>query len=239
MRYILKIPNPCEQDWAKMTPTEKGMFCNTCKKEVFDLTNFSNYQLAKRLDTNKNICGRFKKTQIDKELNSSKNINVSRFGIILGLSSFISISQPIYSQNKKERIEIKDKQEELSTTSVSKESFSDKIVIRGNITDSNKYPLPGVTIILKGKSIGTQTNLDGNFSLEIPIEYLENKSKLVLTYLGFEPKEISINKKTELINTELTESEDILMGEVIIIKRQNIFRRIGNIFRKKEKKNHN
>lgn len=233
MKYILKIPKPCGEDWNKMNPTAKGMFCDSCKKEILDFTNFSNYQLSKKLDNKENICGRFKSSQINKELNSLKNIDISRFGILLGITSFISITQPIQSQNKNPKIEVKENNKKKSFDSIPKQQVLDTIIIKGNIIDHNKYPLPGVSILLKDRYIGTETDFHGNFSLKIPIEYLENKAVLVLTYLGFEPKEICINKETKILNVELTESDELLMGEVIIIKKQNIFRRIGNIFRRK------
>ena len=33
MKYKLKIPNPCDEKWNEMTPTEKGVFCSKCNKE--------------------------------------------------------------------------------------------------------------------------------------------------------------------------------------------------------------
>jgi len=231
----LKIPEPCAENWKKMTPTERGMFCDSCKKEIFDFTNYSNYQLSKKLDANENICGRFKTTQIDTELNSSNNFSFSRLGLLLGITSIISATQPIHSQNEKPKIEFKDKKTQLLTDTINKKSVLDTIVITGNIIDSDKYALPGAHVLLKGNHTWTETDFDGNFKLKIPTEFSKNKMVLIVSYLGFESKEIIVDRKTKILNIELKES-DLLMGEVIIIKKQNIFRRIGNIFRKKENK---
>ena len=70
MKYILKVPEPCHEDWSQMTPTEKGKFCGNCKREVVDFTNHSNYEIVRKLDRRESICGRLKETQLNKELSS-------------------------------------------------------------------------------------------------------------------------------------------------------------------------
>ncbi|PJJ58862.1 hypothetical protein [Hymenobacter chitinivorans] len=37
-RIYFAIPEPCHQDWAQMTPTERGRFCQACRKEVLDFS---------------------------------------------------------------------------------------------------------------------------------------------------------------------------------------------------------
>jgi len=59
---------------------------------------------------------------------------------------------------------------------------------------------------------------------------------LIVSYLGFETQEIKLNENTEFIKVKMIEDK-VFLGEVVIIKKQNIFRRIGNLFRKKEKIN--
>ena len=45
--FKINIPEPCHEDWAQMTSTEKGKFCDSCAKEVIDFTNKSDEQLYK------------------------------------------------------------------------------------------------------------------------------------------------------------------------------------------------
>lgn len=59
-----------------------------------------------------------------------------------------------------------------------------KRTITGNVTDGfTGEPLIGVSIMLKGSSDGTTTDLDGNFSLSIPV-----KAQLEFSYIGYKNK---------------------------------------------------
>ena len=39
MKTKINIPVPCTEDWNKMTPTDKGAYCDKCAFEVIDFTN--------------------------------------------------------------------------------------------------------------------------------------------------------------------------------------------------------
>ena len=97
--------------------------------------------------------------------------------------------------------------------------------------------MPGVSIHFKKLLYKTETDYDGNFSINIHKKDFKKEPIMLASYLGFEREEIKINEKTEFIKVKMIEDE-VLLGEVVIIKKQNIFRRIGNLFRKKEKKNY-
>lgn len=63
--------------------------------------------------------------------------------------------------------------------------------ISGKVTDSTGNPLIGVTITVKGTSMGTVTDANGNFSLEVP----EN-AILQISYIGYTTKEVTVDGKT-------------------------------------------
>lgn len=66
------------------------------------------------------------------------------------------------------------------------------ITVTGTIRDSSDVPLPGVTILLESnKSIGTTTDINGKFVLDVP----EN-STLLLSLTGFTPQKIAVGNKT-------------------------------------------
>jgi TonB-linked SusC/RagA family outer membrane protein len=69
------------------------------------------------------------------------------------------------------------------------------LTVKGKVSDENGKPLADATIALKGSSIGTSTDVEGKFSINIP----DNSSKiLVFSYVGRENKEIKISSVTLL-----------------------------------------
>jgi hypothetical protein len=66
MKYRITIPEPCHEDWGKMTPTEKGRFCAVCQKNLVDFTTYSTRQLFAEVSAGKNICGRFREDQLNR-----------------------------------------------------------------------------------------------------------------------------------------------------------------------------
>ncbi|HWK06354.1 MAG TPA: TonB-dependent receptor [Puia sp.] len=58
------------------------------------------------------------------------------------------------------------------------------------VSDSTGQPLSGVSVKLKGTSVGTYTDVNGNFSLQAP----DGKGVLVISSVGYEPQEIRVSK---------------------------------------------
>ena len=56
------------------------------------------------------------------------------------------------------------------------------ILFKGKVVDEKRLPLPGVTVLLAGTSIGTVTDANGKFRLEIP---KQNKSELIFSFVGY------------------------------------------------------
>tara|TARA_R110002111_G_scaffold42337_3_gene77944 strand:- start:15820 stop:16743 length:924 start_codon:yes stop_codon:yes gene_type:complete len=65
--FSISIPKPCHEDWSKMSPNEKGRFCQSCSKSVIDFTEMPQQSIEEYLNNNgdKRICGRFKVSQLD------------------------------------------------------------------------------------------------------------------------------------------------------------------------------
>ena len=87
--------------------------------------------------------------------------------------------------------------------------FAQQRTITGTVTDETGATLPGVTVLLKGTTIGTITDLQGNYSLSV------GDGTLVFSYMGFETQEIPIGTQTS-INVRLLEDRKLL-EEVVVI----------------------
>ena len=88
---------------------------------------------------------------------------------------------------------------------------SPDIQITGKVTGSANEPLPGVSVALKGTSIGTTTDAAGNFTISVPDE----SAVLVFTYVGFTSQEQPVGSRTT-INVTLTTSTSELNAVVVV-----------------------
>ena len=84
--------------------------------------------------------------------------------------------------------------------------------ISGKITDPEGLPVNGATINLKGTKSFTATDVQGMFSITIPAN---TSNVLVLSYVGYENKEIDIKNGT-VFNIQLKEVEAVLKDVVVV-----------------------
>ena len=78
------------------------------------------------------------------------------------------------------------------------------------ISGDDGEPLPGVSVLVKGTTRGTSTDLDGRYSLE----NLGNDAVLIFSFIGFERQEIRVNNQNEINVTLNLDSKTL--GEVIV-----------------------
>ncbi len=83
--------------------------------------------------------------------------------------------------------------------------------ITGKVTDTRGLPVPGVSIIVKGTTIGTVTNGNGEFSLSIPL----NAEILQFSFVGMKTQEVAIESRTTF--TVVLEEDFVGIEEVVAI----------------------
>ncbi|WP_303315148.1 carboxypeptidase-like regulatory domain-containing protein [Flavivirga abyssicola] len=221
MRNVIKIdiPKPCHENWNKMTPEEKGRHCKVCQKTVFDFTSQTDEYIVKTFTENSNVCGRFKSTQLKrdlvysrKETNNYLSFLASGLFAILGFSSEYSYSQ---GRPKIVQLDTLQKDIQVNQNTINREKGNE---IKGTIIDKSKTPLPDAVILIKGTTIGTVSDFDGNFSIKA-----KTGDILQVSYLGYKPKEIEINKKMPRVI--LLELEEVITGEIMTVV---VGRAVGN-----------
>jgi len=68
------------------------------------------------------------------------------------------------------------------------------IKVAGKITDAaDGLPLAGVTILEKGSTNGTMTDVNGTYSINVP-----SGATLLVSYVGYLPQEIPVNNRTTI-----------------------------------------
>ena len=92
--------------------------------------------------------------------------------------------------------------------------------ITGVVTDEKKMPLPGVTVVVKGVTLGTATDMNGRFSLLLPT--IKDVS-LLFSFIGMETTEVKYTGQ-DTINVVMKEEQSEL-SEVVVTGYQTIDRR--------------
>ncbi|MBG0782615.1 MAG: TonB-dependent receptor [Bacteroidales bacterium] len=92
-------------------------------------------------------------------------------------------------------------------------SMAQTRTISGTITDTNNESLPGVNIIIKGTTIGTTSDFDGVYALEIPSNQVN--PVLVFRYIGFLTQEVVIGDQT--IIDVVMPSDVQLLDELVVV----------------------
>lgn len=91
----LTIPTPCHENWNRMSPAEQGRFCAVCSKTVKDFTAVPDEEILDEFSKNaENVCGRFKTSQLDRDLQFSFiNTLFAKFavGFILTAGGFTAV----------------------------------------------------------------------------------------------------------------------------------------------------
>lgn len=99
--------------------------------------------------------------------------------------------------------------------------------ISGIVTDKNSEPLPGVTIVIEGTTIGTVTDAEGKFTIAA-----ENGQVLQFSFVGMQNKEVTVTDDSDV---KVTLIEDMIgIGEVVAIgygskKKESLTSAISNI----------
>ncbi|MDR2147287.1 MAG: SusC/RagA family TonB-linked outer membrane protein [Tannerella sp.] len=90
-------------------------------------------------------------------------------------------------------------------------AYAQQITVTGTVLDTNREPIPGASIAVKGTQQGTLADADGKFSVKVPDE----NAVLQISFLGFETQEITVGTR-RVIDVTLTESASAL-DEVVVV----------------------
>lgn len=203
----ITVDTPCHEDWSKMTPTEKGRHCQVCTKEVIDFTTYSDEQLYKTATSNSNICGRFLKGQLDRDIQIPRKKGNSwiQYAASLLIPATILSTQEIKAQGttpttvqtdstytnlgissllRQAQHDISRKQNKSNTL-----QKQETRIIKGVVSEESG-PLPGAGVFIKGTDKGANTDFDGVYEIEVSIGDV-----LVFSYVGYTTIEIIVEEQ--------------------------------------------
>lgn len=106
-------------------------------------------------------------------------------------------------------------------------SYGQNRSITGKITDESGDPVPGTTVLVKGTTIGTAADLDGNYSISTP-----QSGVLVFSFIGFVSQEVAIGNQS-IINIklalDLSDLEEVIVVGYGTVKKSQLTGAISSV----------
>lgn len=232
--YLLKIDNPCGQEWASMTKTDVGKFCAHCSKTVVDFTQLTDNEILQIIEQNSGkLCGRLSQEQLNRAIQLYQPTKNSRLYKLLAGLLLVGTSENVLAtgnQTLEQNISIVNKNDTtLQSTEIKSEpTDSLKNVVQGLVIDAKtKEPVHFALVSIKDTKTWTTTDLDGKFKLVIPDSLKTKKIHLVLASPGYERTEIIIKKNDLPITKDLfmVPAQKVFIGLVVIEKKKKWWQR--------------
>ena len=96
-------------------------------------------------------------------------------------------------------------------TSFATNAFAQNVTVKGKVTDTGGQPVIGATVMLSSnQTVGTQTDLDGNYSISVPAG-----SSLVFSCVGYTTETVALAGRTR-IDVVLSEDAEFLQETIVI-----------------------
>jgi hypothetical protein len=229
----ISIPEPCHENWQQMTQVEKGKFCDSCQKKVFDFTAASDHEIRLKIGADQNLCGRFLLSQLNRDLHLKKEKSPLWIAAATAAISFLGLHpQQALAQGNPTVAIVEGDPTSPKTAQVHKAGLK---TVTGTISD-NAGPLPGANIEVRD-TLGnvyakTNSDTDGKFSI-----VAKQGDTLLAMYVGFEDKTIQIGDENDYSITLIADLRLASMAGGITIKSRTfagrIFHSIGTIFKPK------
>jgi hypothetical protein len=219
----LSVNNPCQENWENMSPSEKGRFCGSCQKQVVDFTSMTDTQIAtffKRPSTG-SVCGRFMQDQLERDFEiPRKRIPWIKYFFTVALPAFLvsrSAAQEPKTTIKGDTTAVVSC--DRSPVLMGKIAFprpqeSGSLGIRGRVLDYAGTPIAGASVVIKGTTIGTAADTEGNFQFT----NVNAKGDIVLiaTAIGYNLQEEKVNSSNSTADIRL-ELQQAVMGDIVVV----------------------
>ncbi|MCW5910361.1 MAG: carboxypeptidase-like regulatory domain-containing protein [Cyclobacteriaceae bacterium] len=235
--FVLTVPTPCHENWNAFTPTQKGKFCGTCRKEVIDFTTWTDAEIKQYFKAGKgSTCGRFAQHQLKTYRTETPAKARSAWAAIVAFLMLL-IHEPAEAQTTPDPVHQEQVDEQKKGGFKVKALAS--ITVKGIVMDDvDSLGLPGVNVVRKGTSEGTVTDAAGRF--ELTINHPSENETLVVSFIGLKTVELAISPNQDThMKIMMTYDVNALLGEIVVggaisVKRyspRGLWWKLKNLFR--------
>ena len=184
----------CDQSWDEMPQKAGGRLCQKCQNTIVDFRNLSDREVAHiHAFSEGPVCGLYRKRQLKPPVKTERSAQSVKWkAASIGLLSLLSVLDlKAQTTPKSPMIELSDDkhayrgyQVDFDKKEAIVDSLAGRIIISGRLTEVDSTPIIGGMIIVKDHKVGTYSDVDGYYSLEVT-KLFETNEALTLTYKSF------------------------------------------------------
>lgn len=237
-RLKITISEPCHERWDKMTPTEKGAYCQSCEKEVMDFSGLQQEDIAyyfKHKDSGK-TCGRFTKAQLNQTYIIPREPAPRRTWLrTLWLLPFTLLSKNVFGQESKTPANERPQTDTIETTLGEDDVMPPDSMMQpqqqnqltGHVRNAATGAALPLAVIKVNDSLQTTTDSTGNFALQLPDGFVVDS--FIVTLEGFSGKYVPL-KGDSVAGVRDIKLEPMFVWEVNELSMNNICSFTESIF---------
>lgn len=240
--FYFHIPQPCHEDWDKMTPYAKGRFCESCTKQVVDFSLMTDHEVLNYfLKNTGKVCGRFANDQLQRPFVEAKQPKKKTWWIAMMMPLLLLVNK-INAQKKnnlmtKGKVAVKPLNSnplilgnvlpKITPVEIAKpktecaKTVGDTILIsseeqkriKGTVMNEKGEPIPFATIYAKELVASVAADSAGYF--ELLTKSIIDSTTIGASAIGYESNEIKIAKPdTDIII--ILKQKDISLPAIIV-----------------------
>jgi len=219
----LQIPEPCHENWNKMSVTEQGRFCMACKKEVIDFSAMTDQEILRHISSAvTGICGRADNNQLNRALAPAQEPRKLWWKYWMGIAASMVIIASRSNAQKGEvsvrpvvvvpKLPVKTMRPVVMGKLMS--DARHEMVIRGRVVDGNGIGVAYASVTVKNMGLGIATDSAGYFALHSNIDLSD--AELLISSVGYQQKGIEMAKMQNKENTESGSTLALQLGDIIL-----------------------
>jgi hypothetical protein len=216
----LHIDTPCHENWAAMTPTDEGRFCQACTKQVVDFSTMTDQQILYYLSkSSSNICGRMGDDQLGRPLIPAAEQPKTKWWWTL-LMPLLMVFDRAAAQKKPLLM----KQGEVAMRPVdTARACHDRVApviatahytISGTVIDEKGVPVAGASVMAEEWGKGTMTDSQGSYTLTA--DTYTDTVNITASFIGYTSVKKQVKATIASLDFALPLAEAAMLQEVIV-----------------------
>ena len=210
-KILLSIPQPCTENWNKMTPRTQGRYCQSCEKTVIDFTSMTDAQLLNYFSQLKSekVCGRVLPEQLENQIElpeQPKRKVFTYWKYFLGIFLFMGKGDSSHAQKSKAKNHLTastktDREVLITGEMVYVEPILNpikKITKKLLVVDEDSIPIPFAEALATNSGVRFSADEHGVFELS----KIEKSDILTIQGMGYKSITIGVEALTPTISLQ-------------------------------------